>query len=47
MEICPEVFRINDSGFIEVKPLDNYPVDCVEEAIKYCPEDCIVWEDQS
>jgi ferredoxin len=41
--VCPEVFRVNDSGFIEVATLSEYP-DCVEEAIKYCPEDCISWE---
>jgi len=44
MELCPEVFARNDAGFIEVKELDAYPVDAVEEAMKYCPADCITWE---
>lgn len=44
LEICPQVFRLNDSGFIEVKKLSSYP-ECVEDAIKYCPENCIFWEE--
>jgi len=40
---CPEVFRINDAGYLEVIEMDAYPESCVDEAIKYCPEDCIVW----
>jgi len=44
IEVCSAVFRINDSGFIEVVDLECYPEAEVEEAIKYCPEDCIQWE---
>ena len=43
--VCPEVFRENGSGYIEVIELDTYPEECVNEAIKYCPEDCISWEE--
>jgi ferredoxin len=43
IEVCPEVFRLNDAGFIEVVELETYPVKEVDEAIKYCPEDCISW----
>ncbi len=45
IEVCPSVFRLNDSGYIEVKELSSYPVSEVDEAIKYCPEDCIYWEE--
>ncbi|MEA3278994.1 MAG: ferredoxin [Thermodesulfobacteriota bacterium] len=45
VEVCPLVFRLNDSDFIEVAELSDYPEPCVEEAIKYCPEDCISWEE--
>ena len=45
IELCPLVFRLNDAGFIEVAELSDYPEPCVEEAIKYCPEDCISWEE--
>ena len=42
--VCPSVFFINDTGMIEVAELDVYPEADVNEAIKYCPEDCIFWE---
>jgi ferredoxin len=45
MEVCPLVFRMNEAGYIEVVELPAYPEAEVDEAIKYCPEDCICWED--
>jgi len=42
-EVSPEVFRLNDAGYIEIAELDTYPEDEVNEAIKYCPTDCISW----
>lgn len=45
IEACPLVFRLNETGFIEVTELSDYFDRCVEEAIKYCPEDCISWEE--
>jgi len=45
VELCPEGFRINENtGYIEVMDLEAYPQECVDEAIKYCPQDCIEWE---
>jgi ferredoxin len=44
VEVCPTVFFQNDSGYIQVSELAAYPEDEVEEAIKYCPDDCICWE---
>ena len=45
VELCPQVFRLNENtGYIEVIDLDEYPEDLVNEAIKYCPQDCIEWE---
>lgn len=47
VEVCPEVFSLNeDAGYIQVLDMDTYPETAVQEAIKYCPEDAIVWEDQ-
>ncbi len=46
IEICPMVFRLNEAGYVEVAELTCYPDFEVEEAIKYCPEDCIWWEDE-
>lgn len=44
-EVCPEVFRRSEAGYIEVMDLDSYPEECVEEVIKNCPSDCISWEE--
>ena len=43
--VCPAVFQFNDSGFVEVMLLDEYPEEDVNEAIKNCPKDCIYWEE--
>lgn len=45
LDVCPEVFSENDAGYIAVADLAIYPEQLVEEAIKYCPEDAISWED--
>ena len=45
VEVAPDVFTMNDSGFIQVLELETYPQDKVDEAIKYCPEDAITWEE--
>ncbi len=44
-EVCPEVFVITDAGYVRVTPLPDYPEDCVDEAVKHCPADCIRWID--
>ena len=46
IEVCPMVFRLNDAGYIEVVELKYNPESEIHEAIKYCPEDCISWEDE-
>ena len=45
IEVCPMVFRLNEAGYVEVAELSCYPEPDVEEAIKYCPEDCIYWKE--
>ena len=45
VEVCPMVFGLNDAGYITVADLQVFPQDCVQEAIKYCPEDVISWEE--
>lgn len=45
VEVCPMVFGLNDAGYISVADLQVFPQDCVQEAIKYCPEDVISWEE--
>jgi len=45
VEVCPEVFKINPAGYIEVAELDHYPEEAVQEAINICPTDCITWRE--
>lgn len=44
VEICSEVFRYNDAGYIEVIDLQEYSEKGVDDAIMFCPEDCIRWQ---
>ncbi len=44
-EDSPSVFKLNDSGFIEVAKLSEYPEEEVGEAIKNCPGNCIFWDE--
>ena len=44
-EICPSVFRLNDSGYIEVAQLNIYPESEVDESIKNCVSKCIYWQE--
>ena len=46
IEVCSMVFRLNEAGYIEVIELSSYSETEVNEAIKYCPEDCIYWEEE-
>jgi ferredoxin len=46
VEVAPKIFKFNDAaGYLEVCELKSYDQELVDEAIKYCPEDCIEWED--
>ena len=44
VETCPQVFRLNEAGYIEIIELEAYPESDVNDAIKYCPVDCIYWD---
>jgi ferredoxin len=46
VEVCPKVFELNDGGFVSVTELEKYPENEVDEAIKYCPTDCIRWTEE-
>jgi ferredoxin len=46
-EICPEVFRVNESlGFAQVINPDGAPEEKVQEAMDNCPVLCIHWADE-
>ena len=44
--LCPEVFRLNPAGYMEVADRPEYPLECVDEAIAKCPEDCLGWREE-
>lgn len=44
-DLCPEVFKKNDLGLIEVADLSQYPEEEVAEVIMNCPCNCISWEE--
>ncbi len=44
-DYCPDVFRMNDAGYVEVIERDEYPEDDVNEVIKNCRGDCIFWQE--
>ena len=46
VDVCAEVFQLNDAGFIQVIAHNVYPGPDVEEAIRSCPADCIGWEEE-
>jgi ferredoxin len=45
IELCPAVFNHSNLDYVEIAELCSYPRFEVDEAIKYCPEDCIYWEE--
>ena len=45
IDLCPDVFVRNDAGYIEVKELEEYPEEAVNEVIMNCPTRCISWEE--
>lgn len=42
VSVCPEVFEWDeDLGAVWVRDLEEYPEDALNEAVAYCPEECI------
>ncbi len=47
-EIAPDVFQFNiEKGYMEDVDSDLYDDELVEEAMKNCPENCIIWDKAS
>ena len=44
VDVCPEVFRLNDRDVSEVYNLTGAPEEKIQEAIDSCPVQCIHWE---
>ncbi len=47
VDMCPQVFVMNDAGFIEVLPCEDYEEDDINEVIKNCRGDCISWDEET
>jgi ferredoxin len=46
-EICPEVFRMNESlGFAQVINPTGAPEEKIQEAMDACPVGCLHWADE-
>lgn len=43
-DVYPDIFTMNDAGFVDVVECDDYPEEDVLDAIKNCPADCIYQE---
>ena len=44
-DACPDVFKMNEAGYVEVIDLPEYPEDEVNEVIQNCRGDCISWSE--
>jgi ferredoxin len=46
LHLCPEVFKRNEeTGYIEIIALDQYPEEDIQEVMNCCPKDCVTWEE--
>ena len=45
VELYPSVFKLADAGYFEIVDKPSYDEAKIEEVIKYCPSDCVYWED--
>ncbi|MEW5909578.1 MAG: ferredoxin [Thermodesulfobacteriota bacterium] len=46
VEVSPRVFMHNESDFIQIAVLSEYPEKEVDDAIRYCPARCISWGEE-
>jgi len=46
-DLCPYVFKKNDAGYIEVLDTDEYPEEDIDDIIRSCRGDCIVWDEDA
>jgi ferredoxin len=46
LSLCPSVFQRNqETDFIEVRELPDYPIEEIESVMTMCPARCIQWEE--
>ena len=41
VELCPEVFYSGDDGAVHVLQPESVPQEALEQAVAWCPEQCI------
>jgi ferredoxin len=46
VEMCPEVFKMNDDGLAEVHNPTGASEDQIQECMDECPADCIHWKEE-
>ena len=46
LDAAPDVFQLSEAGYVVVVEMEVYPENDVNDAIKYCPEDAIYWDDK-
>lgn len=46
-ELAPQVFTLNDAGYIEVNDRECYDSVTLHQAVVNCPKDCIIVKYQS
>ncbi|HHT11108.1 MAG TPA: ferredoxin [Atribacter sp.] len=44
VQVCPDVFEMNDDGKSIIKPGSDENLECVDEAIDSCPTSAIIKE---
>ncbi|MFO7752290.1 MAG: ferredoxin [Desulfobacteraceae bacterium] len=47
VEIAPQLFKLNDAGYIEVDVEGCSDSDILQQAVSNCPKNCIVVKDGS
>lgn len=47
VDLLPSVFIMNDAGYVEVVPLEEYPQEDVDDVIRNCRADCVSWDEEA
>jgi len=46
VELLPSVFEQTDAGYFQIADKPDYDEAQIDEVIKYCPGNCVYWEDE-
>ncbi len=45
IDVCPGVFSMNNSGYVEVCEVKKLPLEELLDAVRNCPADCIIFDE--